>query len=326
MWPQDIEDKSSKEFNNDKQSLTEQILLKELNFKEENSLKEDQYKMDFARLSELTHCSVKGSHQLTSLVNQYKSRKENAVRLLHEEINSLSKQRLEIEQKELEILREHEFVENNQISDSKLESDLVLNEEITGEDGDAGYWRGKSMKLERMLRESLKRESLLEQKLKESLKGLEEEEVPVEELSSILKRADNFLHFILQNAPVVIAHQDTELRYRFLYNHFPAHGEEDIIGKTDEEILFGPGVVAFQKFKREVLENRKPAKREITYETPLFGKKTFLTYVEPVFNKQGEIIGINYIGLEVSDQVKMREKLARNREEPPVQKAKETEI
>ncbi|KAJ3679212.1 hypothetical protein LUZ60_017223 [Juncus effusus] len=338
MWPEDIEDKSNKKFNIEKQSHTEQILLKELNFKE------DQHQMDFKALSQLTDYSDKGSHQLTSLVKQYKFRKENAVRLLHEEINSLSKQRLEIEQKELEILREHRFVEKNQISvleenldlwDSKncsvsnLKIDLGLCEkieEVTGEEGDVNYWRGKVAQLERMLRESLKRENLLEQKLNETVKGLEEQNSPVEELSRILKRADNFLHFILQNAPVVIAHQDTELKYRFIYNHFPALGEEDIIGKTDEEILSGPGVIAFQKFKREVLENRKAAKREITYETPLFGKKTFLTYVEPVFNKQGEIIGINYIGLEVSDQVKMREKLARNREELAVQKAKETEL
>ncbi|KAL3637160.1 hypothetical protein CASFOL_019459 [Castilleja foliolosa] len=45
-----------------------------------------------------------------------------------------------------------------------------------------------------------------------------------------------------------------------------------------------------------------PAKREITFETELFGLKTFLIYVEPVFSKTGETIGVNYMGMEVTDQ------------------------
>lgn len=78
---------------------------------------------------------------------------------------------------------------------------------------------------------------------------------------------------------------------------------QDIIGKTDVEIFTGAGVKESQDFKREVLEKGIPAKREITFETELFGSKTFLIYVEPVFNKAGETIGINYMGMEVSDQV-----------------------
>ncbi|KAI4337218.1 hypothetical protein L6164_015663 [Bauhinia variegata] len=164
------------------------------------------------------------------------------------------------------------------------------------------------------------------EKLQESIKNLERQSSPVEELSQILKRADNFLHFILQNAPVVIGHQDNELRYRFIYNHFPSLQEEDIIGRTDVEIFTGSGVKESQDFKREVLEKGLPAKREITFETELFGSKTFLIYVEPVFSKAGETIGINYMGMDVTDQVRKRERMAKIREEIAVQKAKETEL
>jgi len=51
------------------------------------------------------------------------------------------------------------------------------------------------------------------------------------------------------------------------------------------------------------LEKGLPAKREITFETELFGSKTFLIYVEPVFSKAGETIGINYMGMDITDQV-----------------------
>lgn len=47
-----------------------------------------------------------------------------------------------------------------------------------------------------------------------------------------------------------------------------------------------------------------PAKREITFETELFGSKTFLIHVEPVFSKSGDTIGVNYVGMDVTDQVR----------------------
>ncbi|KAF5931702.1 hypothetical protein HYC85_027873 [Camellia sinensis] len=100
----------------------------------------------------------------------------------------------------------------------------------------------------------------------------------------------------------------------------------DIIGKTDVEIFTGAGVKESQDFKREVLERGVPAKREITFETKLFGSKTFLIYVEPVFSDVGDTISVNYMGMDVTDQVRKREKMAKLREEIAVQKAKETEL
>eukprot|EP01018_Ginkgo_biloba_P007091 Gb_39122 [translate_table: standard] len=93
------------------------------------------------------------------------------------------------------------------------------------------------------------------------------------------------------------------MRYRFIYNHFPSLQEEDIIGRTDVEIFSGAGVKESQDFKQEVLQRGLPAKREISFETELFGTKTFLIYVEPVFSKTGETIGVNYMGMDVTDQI-----------------------
>lgn len=151
-------------------------------------------------------------------------------------------------------------------------------------------------------------------------------------------------------------HQIFSFKFQIIFYHF----FQDIIGKTDVEIFTGSGVRESQDFKMEVLEKGLPAKREITFETELFGSKTFLIYVEPVFSKTGETIGINYMGMDVTDQVKVivdflffsssfveflvlnvscmdiyvswkmkvrkRERMAKIREEIAVQKAKETEL
>ncbi|XP_028799043.1 histidine kinase 5 [Neltuma alba] len=338
MWPEDIETDVGKKFNIEKPGKDEDM-LEEIIIMEESTI------VDFKRLMELTNYTDKGSSQLSHLVKHLEYKQANAVRLLREELDNLSKQRREVELRKLEILEEHRF-EEGAYGDKRTVSILddiydiwqdvprrkcnvvVQNKiiEINAEYDTTVYWKQRALHLEKMLEESVQREQILAEKLQESIKNLEKQSSPVEELSQILKRADNFLHFVLQNAPVVIGHQDKELRYRFIYNHFPSLHEEDIIGKTDVEIFTGSGVKESQDFKREVLEKGLPAKREITFETELFGSKTFLIYVEPVFSKTGETLGINYMGMDVTDQVRKRERMMKIREEIAVQKAKETEL
>ncbi|ONK70519.1 uncharacterized protein A4U43_C05F34540 [Asparagus officinalis] len=338
MWPDDLANEDRKQFNIDKPGFEKDML-------ENVTITEDPTIVDFKRLVELTNYSEKGSSQLAYLVKNWEYKQANAVRLLNEELNILSKQRQEVERKKLDIIEEHRFVEEKydekhpvsildevyDIWDSppKRRNDVLTynqNIDIDAEFDTIKYWKQRAMQLDNMLEASIQREQTLIHKLEDSIKTLEKQSSPVEELSDILKRADNFLHFVLQNAPVVIGHQDKDLRYRFIYNPFPSLGEEEIIGKTDTEIFSGAGVKENQEFKREVMERGRPAKREITFETELFGSKTFLIYVEPVFNKAGDTIGVNYMGMEITDQVIKREKMAKVREEMAVQKAKETEL
>ncbi|XP_028807076.1 histidine kinase 5-like isoform X2 [Neltuma alba] len=339
MWPEDIGTDAGKQFNIEKPG-SDQDMLEEVTIVEEPTI------VDFKRLMELTNYTDRGSSQLTYFMKYLEYRQANAVRLLREELDNLSKQRQEVELRKLKILEEHRF-EDIRYGDDKRpvsildevydiwqdiprrKKDVVVQNkgiEIDAEYDTVVYWKQRALHLEKLLEASIHREQTLMEKLEESIKNLERQSSPVEELSQILKRADNFLHFILQNAPVVIGHQDKELRYRFIYNHFPSLQEEDIIGRTDVEIFTGSGVRESQDFKREVLEKGLPAKREITFETELFGSKTFLIYVEPVFSKAGETIGINYMGMDVTDQVRKRERMAQIREEIAVQKAKETEL
>ncbi|XP_020239078.1 histidine kinase 5 [Cajanus cajan] len=341
MWPEDIGTDVGKQFNIEKPGM-DQDMLEEVTILEEPTI------ADFQRLMELTNYTDKGSSQLAYLMKHWEYKQANAVRLLREELDNLSKQRQEVELRKLEILKDNRFEEENYGGDKRpvsildevyytwqdlpvplRKSDVIVQNkriEIDAEFDTVVYWKQRAMQLERQLEASVQREQILMDKLQESIKNLERQSSPVEELSQILKRADNFLHFILQNAPVVIGHQDKELRYRFIYNHFPSLQEEDIIGKTDVEIFTGSGVKESQDFKREVMEKGLPAKKEITFETELFGSKTFLIYVEPVFSKAGETIGINYMGMEITDQVRKRERMAKLREEIAVQKAKETEL
>jgi len=221
MWPDDIGNEVRKQFNIEKPGLDRDML-------EDVAITEEPTIYDFKSLSELTNYSEKGSSQLTYLVKSWEYKQANAVRLLNEELNTLSKQRQEVEQKKLEILEAHRFVEEkyddkrtvsilDEVYDiwdappRRRNNVLAYNQSINidAEYDTIMYWKQRAMRLDQMLEASIQREQTLMQKLQDNIKTLETQQSPVEELSQILKRADNFLHFVLQNAPVVIGHQVT---------------------------------------------------------------------------------------------------------------------
>ncbi|CAH8270704.1 unnamed protein product [Arabidopsis lyrata] len=335
MWPENVGTEADKQFNVEKPA-GDLDTLKEVTIEEKPTI------ADLTRLPELMNSTQQGSSQLTNLVKQWEYMQDNAVRLLREELKNLNRQREEAEAKELKIIEEYKFESNepenvpvlDETSDlfrrfrQKKRDALVDSKkiEIYEEFDTVAYWKQKALNLEKMLEASTERERRLVEKLSESLKTMESQSAPVQELTQNLERAEGFLHFILQNAPIVMGHQDKDLRYLFIYNKYPSLREQDILGKTDVEIFHGGGVKESQDFKREVLEKGKASKREITFTTDLFGSKTFLIYVEPVYNKAGEKIGINYMGMEVTEQVDKREKMAKLREDNAVRKAMESEL
>lgn len=220
MWPEDMNE-AGKQFNIDWPG-EDQDMLEEVNINEDTTI------VDFKRLVELTNYSEKGSSQLAYLVKNWEYKQENAVRLLREELDNLSKQQQESELKKLEILEKYQFEEERyggdkrpiSILDEELKryifqeaprkrNDVKIQDklEIDAEYDSIKYWKQRAKHLDKLLEASVQREQILIEKLQESIENLERQSSPVEELSQILKRADNFLHFVLQNAPVVIGHQ-----------------------------------------------------------------------------------------------------------------------
>lgn len=220
MWPEDIGTDVRKQFNIEKPGK-DQDMLEEVRIMDEPSI------VDFKRLMELTSYTDKGSSQLSYLMKHWEYKHANAVRLLIQEIDNLSKQRRQAELRKLEILEEHRFEEEiygdkrpvsilDEIYDiwqdvPCMNSDVVVQNkkriDIDAEYDTVVYWKQRALHMEKLLEASIQREQGLTEKLQESIKNLERQSSPVEELSQILKRADNFLHFVLQNAPVVIGHQ-----------------------------------------------------------------------------------------------------------------------
>jgi hypothetical protein len=210
MWPEDVETDFGKQFSIEKPGMDQDIL-------EEVTILEEPIVADFQRIVELTNCTNQGSFQLANLMKNWEHKQANAVRLLREELDNLTKQREEVDLRKLEILR---FEEESNYSGNKcpvsILDDVVQNKrvEIEAEYDTVVYWKNRAIDLERQMEASIRREVILKEKLQESIETIERQSSPVEELSQILKRKDNFFHFILQNAPFVIGHQVYSIEYR----------------------------------------------------------------------------------------------------------------
>jgi hypothetical protein len=218
MWPENIGNKHPQQFRMENLGNDDDA-LKDVKFDQQP------LRVDLDRLKEMAN-SEKGASQMQHFFKHYEYQRASAARLLSEELGLLSHQRKEIEEKKQEILEQQRFQDENYYAairqipildevykdewmrPSKKSDDRSCNQElkIDAEYDSIFYWKERAMQLEIALDASLQRERALEEKLAECIKNLQSH-TPVEELSGMLKRADYFLHLVLQSAPIVIAHQ-----------------------------------------------------------------------------------------------------------------------
>ncbi|MCI13707.1 histidine kinase 5-like, partial [Trifolium medium] len=112
MWPEDVGTDVGKQFNIEKPGR-DQDMLEEVTILEEPAI------ADFQRLMELTNYTDKGSSQLAYLMQHWEYKQANAVRLLREELDNLSKQRKEVELRKLEIIKDNNRFEEESYAGDK---------------------------------------------------------------------------------------------------------------------------------------------------------------------------------------------------------------
>ncbi|GAB4336389.1 MAG: hypothetical protein Kow0037_17600 [Calditrichia bacterium] len=126
---------------------------------------------------------------------------------------------------------------------------------------------------------------------------------------------DTIAHFknALKNAPIGLFKQNRELRYTWAFNRHPVFESEDIIGKTDEELLPPETAAQVLPIKRQVLETGESAYGEI--HAHIDGREAYFNiYVEPNFNKNNQIVGISCVCIEVT-ALKIAEQKLRKEEQ-----------
>ncbi len=109
------------------------------------------------------------------------------------------------------------------------------------------------------------------------------------------------LRIALNAASISIFNQDMNLRYTWMHNPYPGFTTEQIIGKTDADLLPEQEAAGLTAIKQQVLENGIGARQNIR--TTLAGNTVVYDLtVEPLHDAAGAIVGITCAALDVTRQ------------------------
>ena len=114
-----------------------------------------------------------------------------------------------------------------------------------------------------------------------------------------IKESENRFQSALKNSPIILAHTDKKLHYKWICNPHSDFKDKQIIGKRDDELDSSNGAKELLKLKRRVLKSKKGERKEITFEFSN-AKVVYDITAEPLKNSSGEIIGVNTVALDIT--------------------------
>jgi PAS domain S-box-containing protein len=127
-----------------------------------------------------------------------------------------------------------------------------------------------------------------------------------------LRQSEERLRIALGGSPIVVYQQDRDLRYTWLYNSLTAPVEQ-VLGKTDAQLLPIDEAAALIAIKRRVLETGVVERAEIRA-TPSKKTSYFDLTVEPMRDESGAIVGVTGSGVDISDRKEREERIAKLQE------------
>ncbi len=119
------------------------------------------------------------------------------------------------------------------------------------------------------------------------------------DMTESLRLSEERFRQALRNSPVIMFHQDRELRYTWNYNPKDEQVNAFILGRTDHEILPSELADRFVAIKRQVMATRIGQRFETNIE--FMGRTTYWDCtIEPLLDHSDEVIGVTGISSEIT--------------------------
>lgn len=130
----------------------------------------------------------------------------------------------------------------------------------------------------------------------------------------LLRQSENRFRVALHRSPVTVFQQDLDLRYTWVYNPAPEYEPSEFIGKHDRDLYSPDEAAQLTQLKETVLAQKCPQQAEITLNIKGI-LRCFELFLEPLYNAQGEMIGLSGAGTDISDRKKAELALQKLNEE-----------
>ena len=126
-----------------------------------------------------------------------------------------------------------------------------------------------------------------------------------------LERSEERFRVALAPAPIIVAEQDAELRYTWIYDPSSRFSGRDAVGKTDADLFPSSVSAPLTRLKRRVIRTARGIRREVR--TAVAGQlSTFDLTLEPIV-VDGAVVGITSAAIDVTERKALEEQLSARR-------------
>ena len=119
-------------------------------------------------------------------------------------------------------------------------------------------------------------------------------------LEEVRTREERFRVALLKS-PVVVFHQNTDLRYIWVYNPFPEHTGVTLLNKLDSDLFPADEAAELTRIKRGVLATGEGVREEVVLSSR-GGKVTMDVTFEPFLDSDGKIAGVLGTAVDITEQ------------------------
>ena len=123
-----------------------------------------------------------------------------------------------------------------------------------------------------------------------------------------LRVSEERFRLVLRNSPVNVSGQDLDLCYTWIFNPQLGYSSQDVVGKTDFELLPPETAKTVIALKRKALATGSQVREELSIAHE--GKTLYYDFtIEPSRDSNDRIIGVNNIVVEITERKQMEAKL-----------------
>ncbi len=127
-----------------------------------------------------------------------------------------------------------------------------------------------------------------------------------------LRQSEERFRVVLKDSPITVFNQDRDLRYTWIYNP-QLYWQQDIIGKTDEEIIGAKKAWALTELKRRVLRSAIAIRQEVAIQQN-GNRYAFDITVEPLLDSKEQVVGITGACIDIARLREMADRLQESRD------------
>ncbi|ABS25242.1 ATP-binding protein [Anaeromyxobacter sp. Fw109-5] len=126
-----------------------------------------------------------------------------------------------------------------------------------------------------------------------------------------LRRTEERFRVALAHSGITLFEQDLSLRYRWMYNPPLGYRVDDVLGRTNAELLSREDASRLQALDDAVLRSGRAVQQEVRITAPGGEQRHLLVTEEPLRDASGAIVGLTGAATDITDQKRAQEELAR---------------